>query len=117
LPTGEAGYPRSVAGARFVIDGDGRTGRCMLEGLVTGDCVHTIAAVIKRHLNGLDVLIIEADAVTAAEPTATMALAVLRATCRPAGVAFVLRKPSVALLAALEHEDLGEHLCAGRQKG
>jgi hypothetical protein len=114
LPTREVGYPHAVAGARFVIEGDGRTGRCVLEGLVTGAHLRTVTAVIERHLHGLDVLIIEADGVTAAEPTAMTALAVLRASCRPAGVAFVLRRPSAALLAALEHEDLSEHLCAGR---
>jgi hypothetical protein len=114
LPPPEVGYPHAVAGARFVIEGDGRTGRCVLEGMLTGAHVRTVAAVIERHLHGIDVLIIEADAVTAAEPSAMTALAVLRASCRPAGVAFVVRKPSAALLAALVQEDLSEHLCAGR---
>lgn len=103
--------------ARFKIEGDGRTGRFLLDGLVTGVEVRALTAVIERHLRGLDVLIVEGDGITAAEPSAMTALAVLRAGCRPQGVAFVVRRPSPALLSALDHEDLGEHLCAGLGPG
>jgi hypothetical protein len=104
-------------GARVVLDADRRAGRCLLDGEVTSADVRAVATVVERHLHRLDVLIVEGEGTTGAEPAAMLALAALRAGCRPQGVAFVMLRPSSALLEALAHEDLGEHLCAGSAAG
>lgn len=102
-----------MPGARFTIEGDGRTGRCTLDGLVTGEDLHVISRVIERHLDGLDVLLLDGEGVTASEPSATHGIAALHAACRPAGVSFVVRRPSPSLVAALDDAGFGEALCAG----
>ena len=106
-----------MAAARFTIEGDGRTGRCSFDGLVTEDDVRALTAVVERHLAGLDVLFVEGADVTALEPSATRAIAALQAACRPSGIAFVVRQPSDALLIALDTEGFGESLCAGLAAG
>jgi anti-anti-sigma regulatory factor len=84
--------------------------------MVSGIEVRVATTIIERHLDGLDVLIVDGDGVTAADGTATRAIAALCAACRPKGVAFVVR-PSAELLAALDLGDFGEHLCAGVSAG
>jgi hypothetical protein len=97
-----------------VLDDTTRTGRVQLEGDVSAAEILAIASIVEPRLDDIDVLIVITDGVTRTAPDTTRALATLAAMCRPPGIAFVLPNPSDALVLALDDDDFGEHLAAGR---
>ncbi len=103
-----------MTSASFVLDDTTRTGRVQLEGDVSAAEIWAIASILEPRLDDLDVLIVNTDGVTRTAPDTTGALAALAAMCRPPGIVFVLPNPSDALVLALDDDDFGEHLAAGR---
>ena len=103
-----------MTSASLVFDDTTRVGRVQLDGDVSAAEISAIASIIEPRLDDIDVLRVITDGVTSTAPDTTVALAALAAMCRPSGIAFVLPNPSDALVLALDDDDFGEHLAAGR---